>query len=160
MFTFLHDIAKPLAEISKMLLQPLWLAKIIRRLLAANLSTWANQLSATSVLIQQNQHGDYKQNDIAMLACEQALLFGQAKRASRERASQGGRGGSTMMKGNLCIYKCFIDVLYIFDRFFKKKLGNAPDLRQIILLLIFAMCSADFTCGNGSWRCQCYVNCF
>ena len=85
-----------------------------------------------------------------MLACEQALLFGQAKRASRERASQGGGGGSTMMKGNFCIYKCFIDVLYIFDRFFKKKLGNAPDLRQIILLLIFAMCSADFTCGNGS----------
>ena len=84
-----------------------------------------------------------------MLACVQALLFEQAKRASRERASQGG-GGSTMMKGNLCIYKCFIDVLYIFDRFFKKKLGNAPDLRQIILLLIFAMCSADFTCGNGS----------
>ena len=27
-----------------------------------------------------------------MLACEQALLFGQAKRASRERASQGGGG--------------------------------------------------------------------
>ena len=82
MFTFLHDIAKPLAEISKMRLQPLWPTKITLRLLAANLSTSANQLSATSVLIQQNQHGDYKQNDIAMLACEQALLFGQAKRAS------------------------------------------------------------------------------
>ena len=27
---------------------------------------------------------------------------------------------STKMKGNLCIYKCFIDVLYIFDRVFKK----------------------------------------
>ena len=63
MFTFLHDIAKPLAEISKMRLQPLWPTKIILRLLAANLSTTANQLSATSVLIQQNQHGDYKQND-------------------------------------------------------------------------------------------------
>ena len=28
---------------------------------------------------------------------------------------------STLLKGNLCIYKCFIDVLYIFDRVFKKK---------------------------------------
>ena len=25
-----------------------------------------------------------------------------------------------MMKGNLCIYKCLIDVLYIFDRVFKE----------------------------------------
>ena len=29
---------------------------------------------------------------IRYLACEQALLFGQAKRASRERASEGSRG--------------------------------------------------------------------
>ena len=65
MFTFLHDIAKPLAEISKMRLQPVRPTKIILRLLAANLSTSANQLSATSVLIRQNQHGDYKQNDMA-----------------------------------------------------------------------------------------------
>ena len=42
--------------------------KIILRLLAASLSTTANQLSATSVLIQQNQHGDYKQNDMASFA--------------------------------------------------------------------------------------------
>ena len=63
MFTFLHNIAKPLAKISKMRLQPLWPTKIMLRLLAAKLSTTANQLSATSVLIQQNQHGDYKQND-------------------------------------------------------------------------------------------------
>ena len=68
MFTFLHDIAKPLAEISKMRLQPLWPTKITLRLLAANLSTSTNQLSATSVLIQQNQHGDYKQNDMASFA--------------------------------------------------------------------------------------------
>ena len=68
MFTFLHDIAEPLAEISKTRLQPLWPTKIILRLLAANLSTSANQLSATSVLIQQNQHGDYKQNDMASFA--------------------------------------------------------------------------------------------
>ena len=51
-----------------MRLQPLWPTKIILRLLAANLSTSANQLSATSVLIQQNQHGDYKQNDMASFA--------------------------------------------------------------------------------------------
>ena len=68
MFSFLHDIAKPLAEISKVRLQPLCPTKIIVRLLAANLSTSANQLSATSVLIQQNQHGDYKQNDMASFA--------------------------------------------------------------------------------------------
>ena len=69
MFTFLHDVAKPLAEISKIHLQPVWLTKIILRLLATtNLSTTANQLSATSVLIQQNQHGDNKQNDMASFA--------------------------------------------------------------------------------------------
>ena len=69
MITFLHDVAKPLAEISKMHLQPVWLTKIILRLLATtNLSTTANQLTATSVLIQQNQHGDNKQNDMASFA--------------------------------------------------------------------------------------------
>ena len=80
MFTFLHDIAKPLAEISKMRLQPLWPTKIILRLLAANLSTSANQLAATSVLIQQNQHGDYKQNDMASFE----------KRCTRRRRSRNG----------------------------------------------------------------------
>ena len=69
MITFLHDVAKPLAEISKMHLQPVWLTKIILRLLATtNLSTTANQLTATSVLIQQNRHGDNKQNDMASFA--------------------------------------------------------------------------------------------
>ena len=70
MFTFLHDIAKPLAENSKMHQQPatVWPTKIILRLLASNLSTTVNQLTATSVLIQQNQHGDYKQNDMASFA--------------------------------------------------------------------------------------------
>ena len=53
---------------------------------------------------------------------------------------------STLWKGNLCFYKCFIDVLYIFDRLFKKNW----EMRQIILVLIFATCSTDFTCGNGS----------
>ena len=54
------------------------------------------------------------------------------------------------LKGDLYIYKYFTDVLYIFDSSFQEKFGNAPDLRQIVLVLIFAMCSADFTCGNGS----------
>ena len=45
-----------------------WPTKIILRLLASNPSTTANQLSATSVLIQQNQHGDCKQNDMASFA--------------------------------------------------------------------------------------------
>ena len=65
------------------------------------------------------------------------------------------QGKYVIVKGNLCFYKCVIDVLYIFDRAFKKNIIFniilfAPDLRQIILVLIFAMCSADFTCGNGS----------
>ena len=47
---------------------------------------------------------------------------------------------STLWKGNLCIYKCFIDVSYIFDRVFKKNW----EMRQIILVLIFAICSARF----------------
>ena len=61
-------ITKPLAEICEMHQQPVWPTKIILRLLAGNLSTTANQLSATSVLIQQNQHGDCKQNDMASFA--------------------------------------------------------------------------------------------
>ena len=70
MFTFLHNMAKPLTENSKMHLQPAAVrpTKIILRLLAANLSTTANELSAASVLIQQNQHGDCKQNDMASFA--------------------------------------------------------------------------------------------
>ena len=64
MFTFLQDIAKPPADISKMYLQPVWPTKTILRLLAPNLSTTANRLSATSGLIQQNQHGDYKKKMI------------------------------------------------------------------------------------------------
>ena len=54
-----------------------------------------------------------------------------------------------LFKENLCIYKCFIDVLYLFYSF-QEILGNAPDLRQIISVAIFATCSADFTCGSGS----------
>ena len=79
--TFLHHIAKPLAEISKMYLQPVWPTKIILRLLAANLSTTANQVSATAGLIQQNQHGDYKKNDMASFA-------EQKKRCTRRRWSR------------------------------------------------------------------------
>ena len=36
---------------------------------------------------------------------------------------------NTILKGNLCIYKGFIDVLSVFDSF-QETLGNAPDLRQ------------------------------
>ena len=41
---------------------------------------------------------------------------------------------------------------------FLKKLGNETDLRQIILMFfaLFAMCSADFTYGNGSTIQSCY----
>ena len=51
-----------------MCLQSIWPTKIILSLLAANLSTTANQLSATSVLIQQNQRGGYELNDMASFA--------------------------------------------------------------------------------------------
>lgn len=59
------------------------------------------------------------------------------------------QGKYVIVKGNLCFYKCVIDVLYIFDRAFKKNIIFniilfAPDLRQIILVLIFAICSARF----------------
>ena len=81
MFTFLQDIAKPPADISKMYLQPVWSTKTILRLLAPNLSTTANRLSATSGLIQQNQHGDYKKNDMASFA-------EQKKRCTRRRWSR------------------------------------------------------------------------
>ena len=51
-----------------MRLQPVWPTKIILSLLAANLSTTTNQLSATSVLIEQNERGDYELNDMASYA--------------------------------------------------------------------------------------------
>ena len=41
---------------------------ISQKLLAANVPTSANQLLATSVLIQQKQHGDCKQSDIVSFA--------------------------------------------------------------------------------------------
>ena len=34
------------------------------------------------------------------------------------------------LKGNLYIYKCFIDVLYIFDSGFQEEFGNAPERRN------------------------------
>ena len=201
MFTFLHHVAKPLAEISKIHLPPFWPTKIIHTLLAAaNLSTTENQLSATSVLIQQNWHGDNKQNDLASFAealyeaptkSERNFFFvtvdflihsgqyantwmavlirrvnffsfwGQRKVLSSKIYLRGLRpcflhGGALVlfwtatksatileifqvnvhfthypqakyvMKGYLCTYKCFIDVLYIFDGFFKKNWEMCP----------------------------------
>ena len=46
------------------------------------------------------------------------------------------------LKGNLCIFKCFIDILKIFLFGAKEKLQN--------FVLNFAMCLADFTRVNGS----------
>ena len=51
----------------------------------------------------------------------------------------------TFLKGNLCILKVFIDVLYIFLFSAKEKLQFEMDI-----VWNFAMCSADFTCVNGS----------
>ena len=52
----------------------------------------------------------------------------------------------TFLKENLCIDKCFIDVLYIFSSVLKKitKL-NAPRF-EMDFVLNCAMCSDDFTC--------------
>ena len=62
MFTIFFAISQSLSPKStKCISSPVWPSKIILRLLAATLSTTAIQLSATSVLIQQNQRGDCKQ---------------------------------------------------------------------------------------------------
>ena len=55
----------------------------------------------------------------------------------------------TFLKGNLCIFKCFIDVSSIFLSGAKEKLQNVPRF-EMDFMLNFAMCSADFTCVNGS----------
>ena len=55
----------------------------------------------------------------------------------------------TFLKGNLCIYKRFIDVLYTFFFGAKENLQNAPRF-EMDFVLHFATCSADFTSLNGS----------
>ena len=55
----------------------------------------------------------------------------------------------TFLKENLCIFKCFIDVLQIFLFGAKQKLQNVPRF-EMDFVVNFAMCSADFTCVNGS----------
>ena len=52
----------------------------------------------------------------------------------------------TCLKGNLLIYKCFIDVSYIFSWALKKNYKMRPRRFEIDFVLNFAMCSADFTC--------------
>ena len=49
----------------------------------------------------------------------------------------------TFSKENLCIFKCFIDVLLIFLFGAKEKLQNVPRF-EMDFVLNFAMCSADF----------------
>ena len=53
----------------------------------------------------------------------------------------------TFLKGNLCIHKCFIDILYIFSSALKKnyEILNAPRF-EMDFVLNCAMCSDDFTC--------------
>ena len=55
----------------------------------------------------------------------------------------------TFLTGNLCIFKCLIDVLKIFLFGDKEKLQDVPRF-EMDFVLNFAMCSADFTCVNGS----------
>ena len=45
------------------------------------------------IVLQYDVKAKYRLISRKLLACEQALLFGQAKRASRERASKGPRKG-------------------------------------------------------------------
>ena len=54
----------------------------------------------------------------------------------------------TFLKGNLCIYKYFIDFLYIFFFGAKEKLQNVARYK-IDFVLNFAMRSSEFTCMNG-----------
>ena len=55
----------------------------------------------------------------------------------------------TVLKGNLCIFKCFIDVLKNFLLGGKEKFQNVPQF-EMDFVLNFAMRSADFTCVNES----------
>ena len=57
---------------------------------------------------------------------------------------------STLLKEKLCIYKCFLDVLYILDSVLKKNWEMRPIWGRFSVNIFFAMCSADFTCVNGS----------
>ena len=63
---------------------------------------------------------------------------------------------STLLKGNLCIYKSFIDVLSIFDRVFKKNW----EMRQIVLVPIFPFAQPILLVATDARSSQCYVNCF
>ena len=51
---------------------------------------------------------------------------------------------------NLCIYKCFLDVLYILDNVLKKNWEMRPIRGRFSVNIFFAMCSKEFTCVNGS----------
>ena len=46
----------------------------------------------------------------------------------------------TFLKGNLCIFKCFVDVLEIFLFGAKEKLQNVPRF-EMVFVLNFAMCA-------------------
>ena len=56
----------------------------------------------------------------------------------------------TLLKENLCIYKCFLDVLYILDSVLKKNWEMRPIKGRFSVNIFFAMCSKEFTCVNGS----------
>ena len=54
----------------------------------------------------------------------------------------------TLLKENLCIYKCFLDVLYILDSVLKKNWEMRPIRGRFSVYIFFAMCSKEFTCVN------------
>ena len=43
---------------------------------------------------------------------------------------------TTFLKGNLCIYKCFREVSYIFSSALKKNYKMRPDLRWILCWIL------------------------
>ena len=55
----------------------------------------------------------------------------------------------TFLKGNLCIFNFFIDVLKIFLFGANEKFQKVPRF-EMDFVLNFAMCSVDFTRVNGS----------
>ena len=56
----------------------------------------------------------------------------------------------TLLKEILCIYKCFLDVLYILDSVLKKNWEMRPIRGRFSVNIFFAMCSKEFTCVNGA----------
>ena len=59
-------------------------------------------------------------------------------------------GTITFLKGNLCIFKCFIDVLKIFLFGDKEKLQNVPRFETDFSLMLLTLHASLFAKMSGS----------